>query len=170
MSILVVGDGPRDQLALPEIVRNLLGLKVVTRYDDLHKVIYLKEKGSANVRKVKYLTRRARSNGFLVLAIVVDRDKCRRRERLGDLHEGRDEVRRSSPPFPTALGEADPHFDVWLLDDVVAVREGLGLSGDVEVPNAVSVVSPKEILAKLIRECPRNHTEASDFLGEFLDA
>ena len=166
MSILVVGDGPRDAVALPNVVLNLLGLEVPTEYSNWHNVSYLKGKGSAYKRKVKYLTRRALGRGCAALAIVVDADNAPRREKLRELYRGRDEDRSSNPAFPTALGEAIPHFDTWLLDDSVAVRKGLNLGGDVEVPNAVKVGSPKEVLSRLIVGCPLDNAEVSEILGE----
>lgn len=166
MSILVVGDGPRDAVALPDVVLNLLGLDVPTVYSNWHHVSYLKGRGSAYTRKLKYLTRRALDRGCGGLAVVVDADKSPRREKLRELHRGRDEDRSSNPAFPTALGEAIPHFDAWLLDDPVAVRKGLNFGGDVEVPNAVKVDSPKKVLSKLIRACPLDDTDDSEILGE----
>ena len=166
MSILVVGDGPRDQSALPNLVSAILGCNVESRYDDWHHVTHLRGKGSVYARKLKYLTRRARADEFVALAIVVDTDKLTPRDKLRALRAGRQDDRQNNPPFPTALGEANPHFDVWLLDDAVAVREALGLSGDCEVPNARKVHYPKDSLSELIQHSPIEFSEVSDALGE----
>ncbi len=48
------------------------------------------------------------------------------------------------------MGEADPHADVWLLDDPVAVREALELQHDVIIPNVSKSYCPKEDLNALI--------------------
>lgn len=166
MSILVVGDGPRDQSALPNLVCTILGSNVDSRYDDWHHVTHLRGKGSIYARKLKYLTRRARADEFGALVIVVDTDKSKPREKLRALRSGRDDDRQNNPPFPTALGEANPHFDVWLLDDAVAVREGLGLSNDFDIPNAIKVDYPKDSLSELVEHSSIDFSEVSDALGE----
>ena len=166
MSILVVGDGPRDQSALPNLVCAILGTNVESRYDDWHHVSYLRGKGSIYARKVKYLTRRARVDNFAALAIVVDTDNSSPRVKWRELRNGRDDDRQKNPPFPTALGEANPHFDVWLLDDKVAVCEALELSSDSDVPNAVKVDYPKNDLSKLVEQSPADFSQVSDALGE----
>lgn len=166
MSILVVGDGPRDQSALPNLVCAILGLNVDSRYDDWHHVRYLRGKGTIHARKLKYLTRRARADDFTALVIVVDTDKLPPREKLRDLRDGRADDRQKSPPLPTALGEANPHFDVWLLDDPVAVRQALGYPKDTRVPNAAKVDNPKDELSKLVEQGPKDFSQVSDALGE----
>lgn len=46
----------------------------------------------------------------------------------------------------------DQFGEAWLLDDPVAVRRGLGLSNDFQVPNIRDVKSPKETLEELRKE------------------
>jgi len=115
---------------------------------------------------LKYLTRRARADKFAALAIVVDTDKSPPREKLRHLRTGRDEDRQNNPPFPTALGEANPHFDVWLLDDAVAIRKALQLPGDFPVPNAVKTEYPKHTLSGLIEQSRIDFARISDALGD----
>jgi hypothetical protein len=165
MSILVVGDGPRDESALPSLVCVILGCPIESRYDDWHHVTYLRGKGSIYARKLKYLTRRARADGFAALAVVVDTDKSPPRDKLRALRAGREDDRLNHPPFPTALGEANPHFDIWLLDDPVAVRSALRLSTDFEVPNARKVDYPKDTLSELVACSGIEFSEVSDALG-----
>jgi hypothetical protein len=166
MSILVVGDGPRDQVALPVVVCRILGKETETRYDDWHLVRVYRQKGTIYARKAKYLTRRAQADGFVSLAIVVDTDKTPPRDKLRALRQGRDEDRLDHPPFPTASGEANPHFDVWLLDDAVAVRGALQLPADFSVENAVRAVYPKDTLSKLMEQSQIGSRQVSDVLGE----
>jgi len=166
MSILVVGDGPRDQKALPNLICRILETKVETRYDDWHEVRHLRGKGSIYERKLKYLTRRARADKLSALAIVVDTDRSPAREKVRQLRTGRDDDRQKNPPFPTALGEANPHFDVWLLDDPVAVRQALGLANDFDMPNAVKVDNPKDDISKLVETSPKDFSQVSEALGE----
>ena len=166
MRILVVGDGPRDQHALPNLVRAILKSDVEARYDDWHRVTYLRGKGSIYARKVKYLARRARVDGFSALAIVTDTDKSLARDKLRQLRAGRDEDRQTNPPFPTALGEANPHFDVWLLDDAVAVRNGLRLPSETPIPNSAKSSDPKNDLNLLIAGSPRESDDFALVLGD----
>lgn len=166
MSILVIGDGPRDQVALPVLICRILDANTATRYDDWHRVRVYHQKGTIYARKLKYLTRRARADGFIALAIVVDTDKAPPRDRLRDLRRGREEDRQGNPPFPTALGEANPHFDVWLLDDTVAVREALQLAADFHVPNAAKAAYPKDALSELIQHSQMTSLPVSEIVGE----
>jgi hypothetical protein len=166
MSILVVGDGSRDQTALPNLVCRILDASVESRFDDWHQVRVRAQRGTIYARKLKYLTRRARADSFAALAIVVDTDKSSARDKLRQLRAGRDEDRQELPPFPTALGEANPHFDVWLLDDSVAVRTALGLARDCHVPNAVKTDYPKDTLTELIEQSTVDFAQISDALGE----
>lgn len=166
MMILVVGDGPRDQSALPNLVCRILEANVDTEYNDWHDIRYLKGKGSIYARKLKYLTRRARADDFVALAIVVDTDKSQRKDKLRELREGREDDRQQNPPFPTAVGEANPHFDVWLLDDAVAVRDALGLAGDCQIPNAIKIDNPKAALTELINQSEIEFEHVSDALAE----
>ncbi|MCA9110936.1 MAG: hypothetical protein KDA52_13380 [Planctomycetaceae bacterium] len=165
INLLVVGDGPRDQSALPILIGQLLGCEIQSRYDDLHEIRYLKGKGDIHARKVKYLSRRACADRFDGLAVVVDTDKSPRREKLKNLRKGRKEDREKNPPFPTALGEAKPHFDVWLLDEPVAIREALGFSADFDNVNAVKVEYPKDELSKLVESSEFEFDQVSDALG-----
>ncbi len=166
MSVLVVGDGPRDQTALPVLVCRILNKETETRYDDWHRVRVYRQKGTIYARKLKYLTRRARADGFAGLAIVVDADKAPPRQKLRALRHGRDEERQNNPPFPTALGEATPHFDVWLLDDAVAIREALRLAPGFPVPSAAKADYPKDTLSELIERSDVASLSVSDALGE----
>lgn len=164
--ILVVGDGPRDRKALPNLICRILGTHVETRYDDWHYVRVHAQKGTIYARKLKYLTRRACADNFAGLAIVVDTDKSPPRDKLRELHVGRDEERLRNPHFPTALGEANPHFDVWLLDDAVAVRVALGLRADFPVPNSIKTDYPKDAISELIAQSEIDFEQIADALGE----
>jgi len=158
MNILIVGDGPRDREALPVLVCKILGAEVATRFD-VWRVRVRGEKGTIYARRVKYFTRRARAAGFAALAVVVDKDKAPAGEKLRQLRAGRDEDRQNNPCLPTALGEANPHFDVWLLDDEKAVRETLQLPREKNMPNPVRVTSPKQALSELIEEATEGRSE-----------
>jgi hypothetical protein len=95
----------------------------------------------------------------------VDTDKDPRRRKLGELKKARKEDRASSPPFPLALGEANPHGEAWLLDDRSAVAEVLAMKAD-DVPNVRKVKSPKEILHALWKQSERSEDSIMDLLAE----
>lgn len=85
------------------------------------------------------------------MVATVDQDRAPARERLGELVKGRAEARERPDlvAFPAAVGEARPHGEAWLLDDPVAVRDGLYLPGQVQVPAVSKVKDPKSALADL---------------------
>ncbi len=80
---------------------------------------------------------------------TVDADKAPQRERLRELQTARDDDRAKAPSFPTALGEADPHAEAWLLDDPDAVRQVMRLGPDVAVPTVRQSRHPKQTLEDL---------------------
>jgi hypothetical protein len=65
-----------------------------------------------------------------------------------------------------ALGEADPHGEAWLLDDPVAIRRGLGLTANSEIPNIRDVESPKD----KIEELRKNSEKSEEPILEVLQA
>jgi hypothetical protein len=71
---------------------------------------------------------------------------------LRELREARDEDRVTSAPLPTALGEAIPHLEAWLLDDPVAVREGLGLDASADILTARKTKHPKTEINSLVKK------------------
>lgn len=150
--ILVIGDGPRDSVALPNIVLRLLGEPTQFQFEDWHNYSHLQGRGRGTIysKKVKYFTRLAKDLNCFALVVVSDTDKAKKfGEKLRELRQGREEDRRNCPAFPTALGEANPHFDVWLLDDAHAVTLALSCEPDA-VPNVRDCPSPKDTLNELI--------------------
>jgi hypothetical protein len=76
----------------------------------------------------------------------VDQDRDHKRERLRQLTGAREEERQRKPPFPTALGEANPHAEAWLLDDPAGVRAILQIAASTSVPTVRKAKNPKEAL------------------------
>jgi hypothetical protein len=161
--ILVVGDGPRDSVALPILVQKLLNKKVPFLFVDWHNYSHLVGKGKGTIysKKVKYFTRVAKDRVCFALVVVTDSDRQEYGEKLSQLKDGRNEERQSNAPFPTALGEAHPHFDVWLLDDCHAVATALSLPPS-KIPNIRKCQSPKDSLTELVDE--------SDVVGDVSDS
>ena len=64
-------------------------------------------------------------------------------------------MRQSTPPFPTALGEAVPNGDAWLLDDPLAICDALQLDRDTAIPVVTKVRDPKPELDGIIAQSSR---------------
>jgi len=71
------------------------------------------------------------------------------------MQEARAEDREIHPSLPTALGEAVPHGEAWLLDDPVAVRRTLRLSAEVKIPTVRETKNPKGVLQGLLAKSLR---------------
>lgn len=158
--LMLVGDGERDAAVLPPLVRALVGRDFTpeTRtWDRLNRAE--SRAGGAVVRgfgrKLLFALRSARADGLDGVVAVVDADRSPNHQRLADLQAARDADRRTHPPLAAALSEADPHNEAWLLDDHVAVREGLRLPRDFEIPGPTRERTPKAILQDLHRQSPR---------------
>jgi len=137
-----VGDGDLDGIMVPRLVERTLGVPVreeVRRWPRLH--------GRGYEKKLRFATLQAEDGGAGGLVATVDAD--RNPERIRTLRAARDSQRTIAPSFPTALGQAEPHGEAWLLDDDVAVRTALRLPGDTEVPSVRHANTPKENLQRL---------------------
>lgn len=166
MNLLFVGDGPRDARTTPALVERILG-RSVGRGGAKH-WLDIQVRGTGYDRKLVFAMRSAIDDGLDGVVATLDRDRAPTGSRLAGLKEGRARERTDpmSPAafLPTAVGEAAPHAEAWLLDDVVAVREGLSLDGNVEVPNVRRERSPKETLDALHRASPRSPDSPLDVL------
>jgi len=145
-------DGARDHITVPPLVGRILGVSIRPQTVPWAR---LRQKGNAKGydRQLLFAIRQAKDAQSAALVAVVDRDKASRREKLKDLIA----VREQMVGFPVALGQADPHGEAWLLDDPVAVRRGLDLPGDTEIPNIRDVESPKDTIEEL-----RKNSELSE--------
>lgn len=150
MKVLIVADGPRDEASLPPLIEAILGRKINFEFESWVR-IHHRGSGRGYDRKLRFSIGHARSRGLNGLICVVDRDKDRAGHRERDLKTTRDAERQAGRQFPIAFGVAVPHVDVWLLDDPVAVRQGLGLASDAEVINIRRAKAPKDELDKLIK-------------------
>jgi len=163
----IVGDGQRDAATIPALLRGLLKAEFASRttpWPRLHRgekkahSFHLKGYGL----KLWYVLREARTDGHDGVVATVDADKDRAREKLTQLKQAREADRVRWAPLPTALGEARPHNEAWLLDDPVGVREGLALAKDHLIPNVREVSSPKDELAGLQQASPRSDERPLD--------
>ena len=149
IEILFVGDGPRDKAIVPELVRRILSIELTQQFNAWPRL-----HGTASEhgykRKLRYAIRQARERKVDGLVATVDRDRSANRARLAELQDARELDRRSSPPIPTALGEARPHLEAWLLDDLTAIREVLVIPSTEELPLNRKTNDPKAELDHLI--------------------
>lgn len=157
--LLFVGDGKRDAATVPPLVGGILGVEI-TGENLSWKEIRLQPESAPRAlrgyaRKLMYAVRAARSRRLDGVVATVDTDAEEPRSRLAKLQEGRDLDREKAPPLPTALGEANPHGEAWLLDDDAAVRKALELPGDVPIPAVRDTNDPKGALDELMDRSPR---------------
>lgn len=145
-----VGDGPRDEATLPRLVERILEAEVTPSFPMQQSFRFHGSRGYRG--QVRFAIRAARDANASGVVMCVDADKAPKRQRLRELHAGREADRASAPPFPTALGEAVPHGEAWLLDDPVAVKRALQLAADVEIPTVRQTKDPKGALQALIEQ------------------
>lgn len=151
--IRFVVEGKHDEYAIPPIVRTILGADFESTFDfwrEIRLTAAIKlGQGSLFTKKLKFAMRTAQDAQDHAVVAVLDTDNTNRGERLAELKSARD---NSALP-PTAIGEATPHLEAWLLDDQRAVRTALGLptSARIEAPTNCD---PKPTLTKLCDNCP----------------
>jgi hypothetical protein len=169
IDLLFVTDGPRDHVTVPPIIGRILGVTV-----QVTPVAWARLRQQSGVsgyrRQLRFAILQAQDAKAAAVLATVDRDKDPRRTKLAELLKARDEDRAASPPFPVALGEADPHGEAWLLDDPVAVRRGLGLDGNAKVPTVRHTNSPKETIEHLRRQSGRAEDPILDVLADIAAA
>jgi hypothetical protein len=141
--LLLAADGPRDEAVIPHLVEGILKTNVQSEFRAWRTI-----RVGGDARKLRYMIRVARDQRLCGLLAVVDRDRAPKGARLKKLRDGLEADRQKYSPFPTALGEADPHGEAWLIDDEKAVRQALKLSPHHPVPTGAQ--DPKSELGKLI--------------------
>ncbi len=152
--LLFVGDGQRDAATVPRLVEQILGTSV---QEDTRVWARLHGARKGYKAKLLYALRQARDRKVGGVVATLDSDREKPRQRLRDLKHARETDRERCAPVPTALGEAVPHGEAWLLDDPVAVREGMHLAGDTEIPGVRSTKNPKSTLTRLMALSPREN-------------
>lgn len=164
MHLLFVADGPRDKAAIPKLVERILNTAIESVFQEW-KGIRL-HRGGGYKRRLLFVIGQARDQELDGVVATVDSDRDAPKKRLKELCLGRDEDRKNATvsPLPTAVGEAVPHLEAWLLDDPVSVRNALGLPRDSDIPD-VAQGDPKTALNRLIDE-----SESSDRPTQLLSA
>jgi hypothetical protein len=155
ISLLLIGDGPRDEATVPHMVENILNTPVQAEFQ---RWAHLHGSGKGYEKKLRFAVLQAKDALAAGLVAVVDQDNAKGGSRLKALRGARDDDRTVHPPFPTALGEAIPHGEAWLLDDPPAIRQVLELEDHVPIPTVRKAREPKDVLNQLIR-MSRYHEE-----------
>jgi hypothetical protein len=165
--LLFVGDGERDAVTNPHLVKLITGADV-----DAADVPWprLNQAGKGFDRKLLFAIRQARRDGFDGVVATIDQDKSPGRDRIKDLVAARSKDRETAAPLPTALGCANPHAEAWLLDDAVAVRATLKLDARATIPNVRKIASPKNELTGLHAVSPRSADPIRTILVEIAQA
>lgn len=146
----LLADGPRDHATLPLLLATILGRQIAVA--GAHEWKGLRLAGGGNARKVAFAMRQAIDEGAAGLVVTADQDANPPRKKLRELRDARDAERGKPGPaaiLPVAIGEARPHAEAWLLDDAVAIREGLRLASDHAVPSVRTVSYPKDTIDEL---------------------
>ena len=159
--LLIIGDGQRDTVTVPRLVKGVLKVEFeykASPWPRLHRG----EKKARGYRlkgyglKLYYALRSARVGAADGVVATIDADKERGHQRLAAMKMAREADRAEHSPLPTALGEAIPHNEAWLLDDQIAVREVLQLPRAAVIPNVRRCEYPKDSLETLLQESPRH--------------
>lgn len=171
IALLFVADGPRDAAVVPHLVEGVLGAAVTAEFR-AWKSLRLNGRGGAKgyARKLAFAARVARDAELRGLVATVDTDTAEKGRRLRELKDAVTADRLRSPALPTALGEATPHLEAWLLDDAVAVRRVLQLDEEIAFPTVRRVKSPKEALNDLMASSSRGEDELMVILGQMASA
>ncbi len=153
IEVLFVGDGDRDAIVVPVLVERILGVAIqpqTTHWARLHK-----SGGRGYGRKLKYALTQARDRNVRGVVATLDTDTAKHRARLKELQGGREQDRAANAKISTALGEATPHGEAWVLDDAMAVQAGLRLSPEATIPTTKDSPNPKKTLHGLFKRSPR---------------
>ena len=163
--IFFVVDGPRDTATLPHIVKTILATEIEPVVRDWHDIRL--NRGGGFPKKLLFAMMQARNEHDVVgLVAVVDQDKFPARSLLRELHDARKADRAKNAPLPTAVGEAAPHGEAWLLDDPHAIRVALKLDAGVEIVSIRKTKSPKEVVNNLIDLSEHVNEKRMDLLTE----
>ncbi len=145
LRLLIVGEGERDRAAIPRLVERIVAEALDEEFEAWPR---LHDRGSGRGfgRKLKFAVRQAIDRALQGVVATVDADQRQRSDKLIELKRARNDDREKGVAVPTALGEAIPHLEAWLLDDPVAVRTVLVFDAATEIAVPTKVKSPKDAL------------------------
>lgn len=171
MNVVFAGEGPRDKQVMPRLAVKAAPSVCMASFEVLKDVRLLK-RGSGLDRKLAFVIKAAIDDELDGVIATTDRDKDKSQQKLKQLRRARDQHRNNPalPPMRIALGEAVPHAEAWLLDDVKAVRTALQLPNETPIPSVTRSNSayPKDELDSLCEDCPRSE-KAIELLAEIAE-
>lgn len=156
LKLLFVGDGPRDEAAVPRLVERVLGEQVEEQFE-AWKQLHLRGSGRGLDRKLRYALRQAKDRNLAGVVATVDSDRRGPSDKVSELVQARQSERDSGNAMPVGIGEAIPHLEAWLLDDPVSVKLALNLPKDRELPAVSKIADPKAALNELWSKCPTSN-------------
>lgn len=152
-SVLFVGEGATEQQCLPALLAWAAPSATVgekSAFKAWADIPARSGKGGPLGKKLQLALQLARHAGHDAVVASIDTDDRKRGERLTELDTARRPI-----DVPSAIGEATPHFEAWILGDSKAVRDALALPSESQIP-APTRCDPKTALADL---CRRSSTE-----------
>ncbi len=154
--IAYVADGERDHRMLPPLVATVVGAHReggFTAWKDvqLQGGAFGTSRTSGYGRKLRLVLMRAEGNGCDLVA-MVDRDRSG--GRLEELSAARD---AAGGRVACAVGEAVPHGEAWLVDDLEPLRRVLGLDAQAPRPD---LRDPKSAFDGLVTEAGVDRLDA----------
>jgi len=148
ISIYLIGDGPRDQYSIPPLLETITGDSLQVRFTTWKELRL--QRGSGYFRKLMLALIQARDFGDDAVVAVIDQDMQPHSQGLRAMREARSKDRQSFAPLPTAVGEAIPHGEAWLLDDPHGVRLALRLASSETIASLSQCEYPKTEIDRLI--------------------
>jgi len=152
LKLLFVGDGARDEAAVPQLVAGILDTEVGGDFEPWAR-LHRRGAGRGLGRKLLFSIRQALDRGSVGVVATVDADQFDASGKLPELKAAREQDRAKGHQLPAALGEAIPHLEAWLIDDPVAVRTAFGIPSSTEIMSPTKLKSPKDELNRLHGEC-----------------
>jgi hypothetical protein len=152
ISIYLIGDGPRDQSTVPPLLETITGDSVQVRFTTWKELPL--QHGSGYLRRLMLALAQARDFGDDAVVAVIDQDMQPQSQGLRAMREARSKDRQFFAPLPTAVGEAIPHGEAWLLDDPHGVRFALQLASSEPIPSLSRCEYPKTEIDRLIDLSP----------------
>lgn len=167
MHIFFVGDGERDAVTVPTLVSRILGRNFG---EECRNWARLHGAGRGYKKKLLFAMIQAREVRADALVATVDRDRDKTDAKVETLQNTRDSRRSWARYIPTAVGQAIPHGEAWLLDDPAAVRTVLKLPTNQQIPNVTKVRSPKSELEDLLASSSRYRETPRSIWADIADA
>ncbi len=153
--VLLVSEGPNDRAVIPVIIEKATNQKFEFSYMPWTEL--RRHRITGFEAKLGLALAVARLNSHLGLVGVVDADD-QPKVRIAALRRAKEKDRQKLDleRLPTALGEANPELEAWLLDDHEAVKKALALPAQTKIPSPFECKDVKISLDELISKSARN--------------